>query len=1174
MARNSNGLADSEGSHPDWIEIYNPGPASVSLEGYSITNDALEPHKWTFPAVDVPKNGFLLVFASEKDRRDDVTELHTNFTIDSNAVFVALSNPEGDVVSQFDLTGLEQFEDVSYGVAQSGDAATSILLGSSAPARVQVPTAEISNWTTPEFNDSPWQSATTGIGYERGSGYDSLIGTNGDVEPQMFGRSASVYIRVPFDASDVDGLVALTLRLKYDDGFAAFLNGVRVANANAPATLRWNSTSTGLHDDSAAVVYEDFNLTSFARQLRPGNNVLAIQGLNTDVTSSDLIIMPELHASRITNATIGDPGYMSASTPGTFNSDSFDGFVKDTKFSIDRGFFEEPFELAITSATDGATIRVTTDGSDPTADHGMVYAGPITISETTVVRAAAFKDGLVPSNVDTHTYLFLTDVIRQSPNRETPPGWPRDGAVRGHNMKYGMSPVVVNREGSDKVIQALRSVPTMSLVTALPNLFDPVRGIYVNPGNDGRNWERPASLELIHPDGSKGFQVGAGVRIRGGFSRSSNNPKHAFRMFFRREYGDAKLRYPLFGDEGVDTFDNIDLRTTQNYSWAFQRDSRNTFLRDAFSRDLQGKMGHPYTRSRYYHLYINGVYWGLTQTQERAEASYAESYFGGNKDDYDVISKFGSTTDGNRDAFRQLWQETTAGMSDNTRYFRVQGLNPDGTRNPEFSRLLDVQNVIDYMILTYYTGDRDGPGSRFSQPNPNNFFAILNREMPDGFKYFEHDSEHSLDTGENNMVSPFTFGSNASQFNPHWLHEKLMLNTIYKERFINRVQEVLFNGGFLTAENATAIIDNRAAQIDQAIIGESARWGWIVNRNSPYTRKTWLDAVDSTRLWISRRIPVLLSQLRAVSWFPNISAPEFPIPGGPVASGFNLKFDRGAGTIYYMTDGSDPRLPNGDVNPDAAIAELATTTVSQLLDETAQARVLVPTSNALGASWREKANGFDDSSWQSGPAAVGFDQSDTFDPIIETDVSQQMFGRNTSLYVRVPFRVEDTSTFSALILRMRYDDGFVAYLNGVEVASSSTAPNDPGWNASATSQHDNSAAQAFQGFDISEHIGLLEVGSENLLAIHGLNADITSSDMLISPRLEAETLTGGSSVVLPDGVVPVTARIRSGNQWSALSKVTFQVGVDPANTRNLVVSELMYHPSDPSQEGDRSRVPR
>ena len=90
----------------------------------------------------------------------------------------------------------------------------------------------------------------------------------------------------------------------------------------------------------------------------------------------------------------------------------------------------------------------------------------------------------------------------------------------------------------------------------------------------------------------------------------------------------GKLKFPLFGDEGADEFDKLDIRTSAQYSWSliqgnlfdWQVGNLCTMNRDVFSHDIQRDMGHPYTRSRYNHLYINGVYWGLYQTQERAEA--------------------------------------------------------------------------------------------------------------------------------------------------------------------------------------------------------------------------------------------------------------------------------------------------------------------------------------------------------------------------------------------------------------------------------------------------------------------------------------------------------------------------------------------------------------------------
>ena len=105
----------------------------------------------------------------------------------------------------------------------------------------------------------------------------------------------------------------------------------------------------------------------------------------------------------------------------------------------------------------------------------------------------------------------------------------------------------------------------------------------------------------------------------------------------RDEYGDGKLNYAMFGAGGAKSYDSFDLRTFQNYSWSFDGSDKGIFLRDQFSRDTQLAMGHQAERGDYYHLYINGQYWGLYNSAERPDADYAASYFGGDEDDYDVV---------------------------------------------------------------------------------------------------------------------------------------------------------------------------------------------------------------------------------------------------------------------------------------------------------------------------------------------------------------------------------------------------------------------------------------------------------------------------------------------------------------------------------------------------------
>jgi len=399
-----------------------------------------------------------------------------------------------------------------------------------------------------------------------------------------------------------------------------------------------------------------------------------------------------------------------------------------------------------------------------------VYTSPISITGTSMVRAMACKEGWLSTNVDTHTYLFVSDIITQPANPGG--GWPNSGQyINTQEFDFGMDPDVVNDTAYTSLMDdALLDIATISIVTDLGNLLDPSTGIYVNATGNGIAWERPISLELINPDGSvadpngsKGFQIDAGLRIRGGGSRKGTFPKHAFRLFFRAEYGAGKLNYPLFGDEGVSEFDKVDLRATQQYSWTSwtAAGEQATFNRDVFSRDTQRDMRQPYTRSRYYHLYLNGIYWGLYQSQERPEARYAASYFGGVKEDYDVVkvnsgviadnpvewSTFDlEATDGTLSAWYRLWDEADLGLRSDVDYNYVQGLNADGSPNPAYEKMLDADNLIDYMQIIYFGGNIDSPSSWFFGDNrPNNFYLIYNRNNPDGFIHFMHDAEYVLD---------------------------------------------------------------------------------------------------------------------------------------------------------------------------------------------------------------------------------------------------------------------------------------------------------------------------------------------------------------------------------------------------------------------------------------------
>ncbi|MGB2863005.1 MAG: lamin tail domain-containing protein [Sedimentisphaerales bacterium] len=868
-----------------------------------------------------------------------------------------------------------------------------------------------------------------------------------------------------------------------------------------------------------------------------------------------------------------DWGFFDLPSPGAENSGGYLNKVDAPKFSQNHGFYDTAFYVTIATETEDATIYYTLDGSEPyifggRLPSGTIYTEPISITKTTCLRATAIKTGSEPSEIKTRTYIFVSDVARQSPTGIEPgPGWPT-GSINSQVIDYGMDPDVVNDPQYKNLINdSLLAVPSFSFVTDLEHLFDPATGIYVNAMQEGRAWERPVSVELLNPDGSEGFQIDAGFRIRGGWRRRPFNPKHPFRLFFRAEYGESKLRFPLFEDEGADEFENVDMRTSQNYSWASDGDSQNTMVREVYSRDVQGLMGHPYTRSRYYHLYINGHYWGLHQTQERSEASFAESYFGGDKDDYDVAKmerEQGNAmiaTDGNLDAFRRLYDATRAGLGDNAAYYRVQGMNPDGTPNPDYERLLDVDNLIDFMIIEYYTGDRDGPGSRFGNI-PNNTYGIYNRKNPDGWKWFHHDNEHTLGVreSEQNMVTPFTSaGAQFRYFNPHWLHEQLITNNAdYRLHFADHVYKHFFNDGLLTLSVSRGLIQARADQIEMAIVAESARWG-DAKRSTPFTRdQHWRPEVNRILNYLQSRTNVVLNQFKNVGWYPNIQPPTLSHSGGQINSSLNLTMSTSTGKIYYTLDGNDPRTSD---TPQQANA---------LVPENADKRAIVPIGD-ISENW--KGGGvFEDSAWLSctgSPGGVGFERTSGYQNFITLDLIEQMYARNATCYVRIPFTI-DTS-YTSLTLNVRYDDGFVAYINGVEVARRNFN-GTPAWNSRASASHSDSAAVLLENIDISNFLDTLQQG-DNLLALHAMNSSTTSSDFLISAELLA---SGGDSddsgadgvmeytgpITLPHSV-QVKARVLSGETWSALNEAVFAVG--PV-AENLRITEIMYNPPDPNEE--------
>jgi hypothetical protein len=290
----------------DFIELYNPDAGPVDVGDMVLTDSPMLQHcaRKLGPLSFIAGHGYSVLWADDSNEPG-----HLGFRLSADGGVIGLFDGQAKVVDKVIYN--PQTTDFSEGRSRTVAASfcdsapadprpgksssvqkatlnTVVLVPENAAKRV--PTAAVNSaWRTdPAFNDSAWLSGSGGVGYERSSGYETLFTI--DVQSQMYGKASSCYIRIPFtvSANALQGLTSLVLKVRYDDGFVAYLNGVEVQRALFTGTPAWNSAAA-TRSDADAVVQEAFNLSSRLGLLRTGTNLLAIHAMNDEATSSDFL---------------------------------------------------------------------------------------------------------------------------------------------------------------------------------------------------------------------------------------------------------------------------------------------------------------------------------------------------------------------------------------------------------------------------------------------------------------------------------------------------------------------------------------------------------------------------------------------------------------------------------------------------------------------------------------------------------------------------------------------------------------------------------------------------------------------------------------------------------------------------------------------------------------------
>ena len=575
--------------------------------------------------------------------------------------------------------------------------------------------------------------------------------------------------------------------------------------------------------------------------------------------------------------------YFDRPTPGGPNgASSIHGVVEPVHFSSGRGHYTQPFNLALTCATPGAQIRFTTDGSVPTLNNGQIYRDPLRVTNTLFLRAGAFRTNLLPSLVESHSYFFnQTAVIRSLPVLSIQTA---SNNLIGPSGIIGMSPASWT---ADAVWPG-----------GTPGPND-----YHNPNKFGIAWERPMSVELINPADNSGFQIDCGMRVQGSDwtrPRYQANSKFSYRLYFRGDYNASRLEYPLFNDSVIESFDQIVLRAGHN-------DISNPFLVDELMRQLAADTGQVAMHGNWVNFFLNGVYKGYYNPCERVEETFLQQSHGGGTS-WDIIT-VGSAVQGG-DAVEWNSLRTYANNNDSA--------NP--AVFTELSRRLDLVNFIDYLLVNAYGGTWDWP--------QNNWRAARERAPGGKFRFYVWDAEGAFAENGGGGRAPGSYSTFASDLLPGtaeipMLYRRMTNSAEFRLLWADRVHKHFFNNGALTETN----VAGRFLQMRSELAGVIA-------------------SMDSSILneWVPQRRAGLFSQFNLYGLAASTNAPVFNQHGGRVAPGFALSMmtTNVGGTIYYTTNGDDPRVLFTGAVSNTAVAYVAPLVLNQGLR--IKARTLNPSS--------------------------------------------------------------------------------------------------------------------------------------------------------------------------------------------------------------------------------------
>lgn len=679
--------------------------------------------------------------------------------------------------------------------------------------------------------------------------------------------------------------------------------------------------------------------------------------------------------------------YFDIPTPGQSNTTNvYQDILSPPSFSDDAGFYTGSILLTITGNS-GDTIYYTLDGSDPTSSS-LLYSVPITINQTTVIRARAFRNNYLPGIIATNTYIF--------------------------NEIFGLD--------------------VISLASDPGNLWG-AEGIFDNIYVDQ---EKSVHIEYFETNGNLGFALDGGIKLHGAKPDIS---QQSLRLYARQRYGTGEINYKVFDDKDIVDFKRLVLRNGGNDGM----ERGKTHIRDALWHILY-KQNDPANGMSSYkpvNVLLNGAYWGIYNLRERQDKYYIKSNFG--IEDFDFIEKAAGYPS-NRNTIEGDWQQfdLLQGFADSEDLSLAS--NYDSIKT-----MMDIDNFTDYWIFEISSGNKDWLSNNIKfwrQRTNNGIWRWVLWDVEYGLGCYYGIWDHGIPCWDGLDYSNRINGGWSGTDNTI-LIRNLLENNEFKQNFITRFADLL--NTIFKPTHVVSVIDSLQNLLSPDVQRQIDKWGSSIslwNQRVNETRIYVTQKSSNQRHHIINKFG-LDSSLTTITL--GVSSPgQGKININTIVIDQNTFGLTGApypwkGIYFKEIPIKLKALPNSGykfINWQAAQSSYADSTV--LVDKGTVWKYLDNGSDPL-ITWCDSS--FDHSGWASGSAQLGYGDGDE-----ATVVSYGPDPNNkyvTTYFVKT-FTVNDPSQYNGLKLNLLRDDGAIIYLNGEEIVRSNLPLDKGGYSVVAS----------------------------------------------------------------------------------------------------------------------------